>query len=188
MTKEQFISALTKIQSTDNNIDALISGNLLPEEILRKPNLEIARASAMELYSDELLEELNKRFKPVTACNMTWFDVSVSGCLMDLALDVRDRVTPDLVWGKPAAYVGYNSVGFAAVLDAAMYDQYVATYIDTDGEVFCVNCDNYALLLTENIEDAPVMSVQKLAGNLDLVSLSDISNFLPGKYDGFWDI
>lgn len=181
LTKERLLSALAEIQyRSEANMDALLQMDgyeAFPDGTER----QAAEKSASELYSDELLEALNKDMKPLyTAFSSIEVDsdavIMTQEGFMGHGIEIMSTVHD-----KPAACVGCRFDGGGGAAGYTTYSQF-CTYIDTDGKVLVV------LEHTVMDGDEVLIGGRKIVEADEELSLDLVEDRLPEAYRGFWDV
>lgn len=183
LTKEQLLQALIKIQSAGSNIDWLLSWGALEDYAFWKLSpTDAAKKCAEVLYSDELLEYLNKHMAPVYAVDAETPCGRVSEFEMFEELLAWNDIEGLLrLWQKPAVCVGHftertwGQEGYSSFCN-------LCTYIDIDGSVFTVKCCSIVL----NDRTVP-LEVREVIDRDDHLSLNRVEDMFSESFKGFWN-
>lgn len=181
LTKEQLLVALADIQlRSESNMDALLlmdGYEGFPDGMER----QAAEKCAQELYSDALLEALNKDMKPlyVAFCSSE-IDSDAVIMTQEGYMDHGIKIM-SVIHDKPAACVGSRFESGGGVGGYTNYSQ-VCTYIDIDGRVITVH--EHTILTGEN---EVLIGGRELVEADDELSLDLVQDHFPETYHCFWD-
>lgn len=182
LTEDKLRLALRTIMSQDMNIDQLV----LMDQYAGMDDETMLKTSVDDLYSDELLEHLNKNMHRLYAIECRADDQSITAAFDELresCIADNDLELPVLV-EKPAVCVGFYQQKIGCY-DGMLYESGYCTYIDVDGNVFCTN--EQAIYLNGEIENPPAFVARTLSDKLVFPCLSEVLYYLPDTYDDFWD-
>ncbi|MBD5584306.1 MAG: hypothetical protein HDQ88_04435 [Clostridia bacterium] len=168
MEKGQLMSALLTVQSSAANF-AKLGPDFGPMP---------AMTSACELYSDGLLEYLNKNMRPMPVVDFFQGTFSFADFF---DTEGWDHVVRPL-HARPCVLVGRSKPIECRNLNDIEYESFVGTYVDEEGYVFNAEVRQYCLKL--NGEFTHLVTRHGCADAV--LRLDVVEEFFPEKYSGFW--
>lgn len=173
MNKEQLMHALLIVQSAPNNFEKLAErdGNLYAVT----PQV-LVMGFATELYSDELLDYMNKNMRAMPIVDMLEgtfsfadFFESWDGAVQNLHVN-------------PCVLVGRSYPKAARSAGDVTYESFVGTYIDDTGYVFNAEVRQYCFKNRGEF----VNLVTRQPCNDGSLRLDCLEEFFPEEYAAFW--
>lgn len=172
MVKEQLIQALLTIQSCRANFSRLVASS----DIRTTPQT-VVMTSVMDLYSDDLLEYINKNLQSLPSVdffNGTFNFADFFG-LWPESVSKLGR--------NPCVLVGRSGPICDKKVPDVSYESFIGTYIDSTGFVFNAEVRQYSFKVGYEFSNL----VTRVPCGGEVFRLDEVEQFFPERYMGFWN-
>lgn len=191
LTEDMLKNVLRDVMSQRGNLCDL----LMMDETMTMSDTESIEWAVNRLYSEKLLDFLNHNMAYAPVVNMKIFDIDTAPLVIaydcGLPFDVQGGPSVPLVWPKKIICLGrwgYERCGTEGNLWVSSGP---ACYLDENGALVHIKEYRTAVdLKYRGIDTMPVVRYLRLVmpGESKLYSLSEMDEFFPAPFAGFWDV